>query len=117
LGDRKKQALVFAGIFAFGFLVLYLPLTIICARADGARWKLYPTEGECWSEGGSAPGADLGLLAGAVMGFGLAGLLVVAVQPFCLATFCPQRKILDNEHTTSFTELQNQQEQQQGTIV
>lgn len=56
---------------------------------------------------------QLGLLAGAVMGFGLAGLIVVAIQ----ALFCPRRKIQDNEYANGFTELENQQEQQQGTIV
>ena len=74
---RRDLARIFLAILAIGFVAFYLPLTFICAKADGSAWKLYSGGGECWSEGGDAPGVNLGLIAGAAMGFGLAGLLVV----------------------------------------
>lgn len=74
--DRKGLMSLFGALLLGGFVVLYLPLTILCARADGDRWKLYKGEGDCWSEGGEGTGISLGLFAGAIMGFSLAGLCV-----------------------------------------
>jgi len=59
-----------------GLFGLYLPLTILCAKADHDRWKPYKGEGECWSEGSGAY-ANLGIAAGALMGFGVGGLIIL----------------------------------------
>jgi hypothetical protein len=73
----------FAAWLGATFLFLYLPLTFLCAVADGSSWKLYPYEGECWSEGGSMPYVLYGLLVGLSMGFGLTGLIVAAIRTLC----------------------------------
>jgi hypothetical protein len=85
--QRDPPLVVFRGVdatlicfFAFlllaSFVALYIPLTVLCARADGVPWKLYPTEGECWSEAGTVPWTHLGTAAGFLMGFAAVGLAV-----------------------------------------
>jgi len=75
--SRKELLILFGGLLLAGFLVLYLPLTIVCAQADHKPWRLYPSDSlNCMSEGGdSSLGVLLGLAAGFVMGAGVAGLL------------------------------------------
>jgi hypothetical protein len=70
----------FAKWLGVTFLFLYLPLTFLCAFADRSSWKLIPTNGECWSEGGSMPYLNYGLLVGFAMGFGLIGLVVATAR-------------------------------------
>jgi hypothetical protein len=67
-------------LFFASFFGLYIPLTILCARAGGVPWSLYPTDGECWSEGGSMPYVSLGQMAGFLMGFAACGLLATALK-------------------------------------
>ncbi len=74
--DRKRHLLFYTLILSVGFFGLYLPLTFVCARADGGDWSLFKSDGECWSEGGTMPGKTLGLAAGGFIGVGFAGLLV-----------------------------------------
>jgi hypothetical protein len=68
----------FAGLLLASLCALYIPLTVFCARRDGGvPWKLYPTEGECWSEGPETPPwMYLGLAAGLLMGFATIGLII-----------------------------------------
>jgi hypothetical protein len=82
-GVDATEMAFFAMWLGASFLLLYLPLTFLCASADGSSWKLYPTDGECWSEGGSMPFANYGLLVGFFMGFGLIGLIVAAIRIPC----------------------------------
>jgi hypothetical protein len=76
----------FAAWLGATVLFLYLPLTFLCASADGSLWKLHPTDGECWSEGGSMPYTNDGLLVGFSMGLGLIGLIFAANRAFCGVT-------------------------------
>ncbi|KAL9190006.1 hypothetical protein ACHAXT_009681 [Thalassiosira profunda] len=79
--SRRGLLVLFGGLLLAGLLFLYLPLTIMCARADKAPWVPYKGSGHCWSEG-TGTGADLGLAAGAVMGTGLSGLLCVLFRGY-----------------------------------
>jgi hypothetical protein len=89
--QRDPPLVVFRGVdatlicfFAFlllaSFVGLYIPLTVLCARADGVPWKFYPTEGECWSEGGAGTWMGLGLAAGFLMGFATVGLAIAVCR-------------------------------------
>lgn len=80
-GRSRKELLLwlYGGLLlAPGFFFLYLPLTILCARADHRPWRLYPGDSlNCMSEGGDFLFGNLGLLAGLAMGAGFAGLLCI----------------------------------------
>jgi hypothetical protein len=90
-GVEVTELLFFAAFFLATFVCFYLPLTILCARATRAAnsssrndssnsWELFPSDGECWSEGGSMPYTDLGLWTGFIMGFALLGLITSTVR-------------------------------------
>ena len=61
-----------------GFLVFYIPLTLVCAKADDAPWKIYPADGRCGNQI-TDTGQGLGVPAGLLMGLGFGGLLVMLV--------------------------------------
>jgi len=73
---RRLLLTLFAAIFAAGG-ICYIALTIGCAKADNDRWTLFRGEGECWSEGGSMPYADLGWWTGALLGVGFFGTVIL----------------------------------------
>jgi len=78
MGNERKTALrSFGGLLLGGLLLLYLPLTIMCAQADNDSWMPYKGDGDCWSEGGNMTGMNLGLAAGVIMGTGFGGLLSI----------------------------------------
>jgi len=74
--DKIRHSLAYFLVFLIGCFGLYLPLTFICANADGESWALFKGDGECWSTGGSAPGFVLGFFAAAFLGVGFGGLVV-----------------------------------------
>lgn len=74
--DKIRHSLAYFLVFLIGCFGLYLPLTFICANADGESWALFKGDGECWSTGGSAPGFVLGFFAAAVIGVGFGGWVV-----------------------------------------
>jgi len=67
-----------AALLVIGIFGLYLPLTVLCARVQGASWEIYPTDGECWSEG-SGVYANLGVAAGLCIGAGATGFIVTQI--------------------------------------
>ena len=69
--DKEQHLRAYLLILCFGFFGLYVPLMIICARAD---------DGDCWSTGGDMPGANIGMLAGIFIGVGFAGLVVTLLR-------------------------------------
>jgi len=117
-GNRDRQYFIkgCASMFAVGFCLFYLPLTIVCAAADHARWKLWTDRGQCWSEGAIMPGMGLGMMAGGVMGFALAGLVVVACQALLQNLFRP-RKRESSEDGHSLVKIQDQKEQKQHVCI
>ena len=77
--DKKRHLLAYLLILCFGLFGLYVPLTIICAKADDAEWALfYVDESDCWSAGGefSFSGFYIGAFAGIFIGVGVGGLVV-----------------------------------------
>jgi len=69
-------------VFLIGLLALFLPMSRKCAKADGVPWGSFDwlSEGECWSEGGSGPGANLGTWAGIFCGIGAGGFLLTCCR-------------------------------------
>jgi len=65
-------------VFLIGLLGMFLPLSLVCAKADGVPWSSLEwwSKGECWSTGGSMPGTTLGVFAGIFCGVGAGGLLI-----------------------------------------
>mmetsp|Transcript_24 Transcript_24/g.75 ORF Transcript_24/g.75 Transcript_24/m.75 type:complete len:145 (+) Transcript_24:168-602(+) len=84
--NRRLALLASPALLAIGIFGLYLPLTFLCAKADGVEWKLgrlYAEASECWSTGGSFPllnlGSAGGLVTGAGIGVGIVGGIVAAI--------------------------------------
>ena len=71
--------------FGFSFLCLYLPLVTLCSRSGrggsyhSPSWSIYPTDGDCWSEG-SPKYPLLGLLTGAAMGVSFVWLIFIILN-------------------------------------
>jgi hypothetical protein len=65
-------------VFFIGLLGMFLPLSLMCAEADGVPWSSFEwwSKGECWSTGGSMPGRTLGAWAGIFCGVGAGGFFV-----------------------------------------
>ena len=78
--DKKQHLLAYLLILCFGFFGLYVPLTIICAKADDAKWALFKGGGQCWSTEGDMPGVNIGTFAGIFIGVGVAGLVVTLLR-------------------------------------
>ena len=81
--DKKQHLLAYLLILCFGFFGLYVPLTIICAKADDAEWALFKGDGKCWSTEGytnDAPGVNIGRFAGIFIGVGVGGLVVTLLR-------------------------------------
>lgn len=75
LRGRERLLLTASGVLALGFVCLYIPLTILCARKDEDAYALWKGDGYCWSEGNTDGYAHLGLAAGLVMGVGVTGIM------------------------------------------
>lgn len=65
---------VVVAAFGISFFCLYLPLATLCSKSSKARWSIFPTEGDCWSEGNPMY-VEYGLLTGALLGVSFIWLL------------------------------------------
>ena len=101
----KNQILFCLVVFLLGFFVVYIPLTIGCAKVDNESWKLYKYESRCWSEG-FGDYANEGLLAGLIMGFGFSGAITVLVV-WCRSTIPIN---LDESSSSTSTSSNNEPE-------
>mmetsp|Transcript_14340 Transcript_14340/g.16437 ORF Transcript_14340/g.16437 Transcript_14340/m.16437 type:complete len:137 (+) Transcript_14340:227-637(+) len=65
-------------VFAIGLLLLYLPLSYLCSKANNTGWEFYPTYGPCWSEG-NPQYEGLGILTGGFLGVGLGSAIIFLI--------------------------------------
>jgi len=77
--NRKRAMYLFASLFDFGCICLYLPLTVFCAVADGDTWMPYKNYGSCWSRSDRRY-LVLGAAAGICIGIGLLGFLTMLIH-------------------------------------
>ena len=89
--------------FSLSFFGLYVPLVAVCSRSVERKqpWRfIYPTEGNCWSEG-SPEYATLGLLTGAALGITSVWLLVVILSYLFSRSRQPTNDEIKNEYKSS----------------
>jgi len=102
---KTGYLIAYGSLFLVGFFGFYLPLTFLCAKADGDNWALFKGEGACWNEeNGSDSMPVLGVLAGFSIGIGFSCFL---------CTLIGLTKVIDDVHdgdTVTTADIENPQQ-------